>query len=163
MEDVDKITRDQVQSALRAAWLTYFVFMMLPPVAFAIALLVRMNRIAPPRNPGGVMNWLWLIVAYLAIGFPAALFIRRRLCIAYNRGDIVAPRNYYVGMLTVWLSLEIGMFLPIVGYCETGVLLPTIALSLVPLIFLITLWPTGDMLVSHSGDSDDAEIYKNPR
>ena len=161
--DVNKTTRDRVQSAFRAASVAYSVFMVLPPVAFAIALLVQINRAAPPRNPGRVTNWLWLIAVYLMIGFPAALFIRRRLCIAYNRGEAVAPRNYLVGMLTVWLSLEIGMLLPIVGYCVTGVLIPIIPLALVPLVFFITLWPSGDMLVSHSGDSDDAEIYKNPR
>jgi hypothetical protein len=163
MEDLNKTTRDRAQATLRAAWVVYFVFMVLPPLAFAIALLVQMNRTASPRNSGGVTNWLWVIVAYLVVGFPAALFIRRRVCIAYNRGESVAPRNYFVGMLTVWVSLEIGMFLPIVGYCVTGVLMPIIPLALVPLVFFFTLWPSGDMLVSHSGDSDDAETYKNPR
>jgi hypothetical protein len=163
MEDVDNTARDKIQSTLCAAWITYIALMMVPPATFAIAAFIQMNRTAPSRNPDGVTTWLWLILAYLAIGFPAALFIRRHLCIAYSRGGTVAPKKYFWGMLTVWLSLELGIFLAIVGFCATGVFMPIIPLALIPQLFMMTLWPTGDMLVSHSGDSDDAEIFETPR
>jgi hypothetical protein len=55
------------------------------------------------------------------------------------------------------------MILQIVGCYVTGPFLPGLLPALVAFVFFITLWPNGDMLTSHAGDSDDPEIHESSR
>jgi len=153
----------RLASALRAAWGAYAVLLVLPFPVFAVVIFSHSTVGMPPRIAHGVNRWFLLTMAYLAIGLPAALFYRRYLCSAYFRGNVVAPRQYLIGMLTVWLTLEVGMILPIIGCELTASFLPGLLPAIVAFMFFITLWPTGKMMVSRVGDREDPQIYVEPR
>jgi hypothetical protein len=147
---------------LRAAWWAYVVLLILPFTLLAVVVAFKKTglTLAPSH---GVNRWLLLEAAYLVVGIPAALFYRRHLCSAYFRGDAVPPRLYLVGMFTVWLALEVGMILSIIGCYATASFLPGLLPAIIAFVFFITLWPTGKMMVSHVGESEDPQIYVEPR
>ena len=149
-------------SALRAAWWTYLVLLILPFMVLTVVMLshLRSGMTQRPSHDGD--TWFLLAVAYLVVGIPAALFYRRHLCVAYSRGETVAPRRYLVGMLTVWLTLEVGIILPVVGCYMTESFLPMLFPAIVAFVVFITQSPTGRMMISGVGDSDDPEIYEEP-
>jgi hypothetical protein len=147
---------------LRAAWWAYVVLMILPFALVAIAVALLNTRISPTASHGG-NRWLILAVAYLVVGIPAALFYRRHLCGAYFRGEDVPPRQYLVGMLTVWLALEVGMIVSILGCYVSASILPDLLPAIAAFVFFITLWPTGKMMATHVGNSNDPQIYEPPR
>jgi len=153
---------NQISITLRAAWWTYVVLLILPFMLIAVVVALMNTEISPTPSHG-MKRWLLLSTALLVVGVPAALFYRRRLCGGYFRGDAVPPRQYFVGMLTVWLALEVGMILSIVGCYVTGSFLPDLLPAIAAFVFLITLWPTGKMMVTHVGNSNDPQIYKPPR
>jgi len=149
--------------ALRDAWLAYLFLLILPFAVLAFTIFASSRNGISGRPSHGVNRWFLLTMAYLAVGFPAALFYRRHLCGAYFRGEIVSPRHYLAGMLTVWLTLEAGMILPIIGCYLTAAYLPGLFPAILAFMFFVVLRPTGKMMTSHVGGSDDPQIYKPPR
>jgi len=147
--------------ALRAAWFAW-VFLLLCPFAM-IAVMIAVPSTHVYRGAyQGVSPWFLVTMLFLAVGFPAALFIRHHLCRAYALGSVVTPRHYFAGMLTVWLTLEIGMIVSLVGCCVTAALLPGLIPWIVAFVFLMTLWPNGKMMTSRAGNAGDPERYQKP-
>jgi len=157
-----EILSNQIGFTLRAAWSAYVVLLFFPFTLLAVVVAFKNSGIAPSHSHG-VDPWLLLTTAYLVVGTTTALFYRRRLCGAYFRGEAVTPRQYLLGMLTIWLALEVGMILSIVGCYVTASFLPDLLPAIVAFVFFITLWPTGKMMVTHVGNSNDAQIYEEPR
>ena len=149
--------------AIRIAWLTFIFLLFLPLILLAIVFALYSHPGMSPRLGHGATLWFVLGMAYLALAVPAALFYRRHVCGAYARGGVVAPRQYLVGMLTVWLTLEIGVVVPIVGCYVTGSFQPVLVPAAVALVFLDTLWPGGRMMIGRLGGREDPEIYQPPR
>jgi hypothetical protein len=148
---------------LRDAWLAYLVMLMLPFAVLAVGIARLSGNGTTPTVGHHANRWFLLTMAYLAVAFPAALFFRRHLCIAYFRGEPVAPRHYLIGMLAVWLILEVGMILSIVGCYVSVSFFPGLLPAVLAFMFFVTLWPTGKMMVSRVGASEDPQIYKPPR
>jgi hypothetical protein len=150
-------------SALRTAWWAYLVLLILPFMLFALVMVLHMAPGVSRRPLPGVNAWFLSTMAYLVVALPAALFYRRHLCIAYYRGELVAPQHYLAGMFTVWLTLEIGMIVAVVGCYLTASFMPGLIPAVAAFVVFITQWPTGRMMISRVGDSDDPEIYEMPR
>ena len=148
---------------MRIALPAYVVLLLFPLILLAVVFALYSHPGMSPRLGHGATTWFVLGMAYLAVAVPAALFYRRHVCAAYGRGGVVAPRRYLVGMLTVWLTLEIGVVGPIVGCYVTGSFLPELLPAAVALVFLVTLWPGGRMMIGRLGDREDPEIYQPPR
>jgi hypothetical protein len=149
--------------ALRTGWCAYLVLLVFPLALSAVVVFLRAGATGRRESAHDMNGWFLIAMAYLIVGIPAALFYRRHLCISYFRGSVVAPRQYLIGMLTVWLTLEFGMILSIVGCYVTTSFLPCLLPALLAFMFLITLWPNGRMMVSHVGNSNDPQIYEEPR
>jgi len=151
------------ESALLTAWWVYLVLMILPFMVLAAVIISSSYTGAPSRAPHNVRLWLLLTLAYFAMALPAGLFYRRHVCGAYFRGELVAPRQYLIGMVAVWVSLELGIVLAIVSCYVTASFPPGLMLALAAFIVFLYLFPTGKMMVSGVGDSEDPEIYQEPR
>jgi hypothetical protein len=149
--------------AMRIALPAYVVLLFFPLILLAVVYALYSHPGMSPRLGHGATTWFVLAMAYLAFAVPAALFYRRHVCAAYARGGMVAPRQYLQGMLTVWLTLEIGVVVPIVGCYVTGSFLPVLLPAAVAFVFLITLWPAGRMMIGRGGASEDPETYQPPR
>jgi hypothetical protein len=150
-------------SALRAAWLAYLILLMLPFPVLAAFIISHSNAGTSLRPPHDVSLWLVVTVAYLVVSLPAALFYRRHLCMAYFRGNAVAPRRYLIGMLVVWLCLDLGVLLSLVGCYETSSFLPCLLPAITAFVVFLALWPNGRMMVARVGNSDDPEFYELAR
>ena len=150
-------------SALRAAWWAYLILLFLPFLVLGVIIVSYSNTVTSSTPYHGVSRWFRLTTAFLVIVLPAALLYRRHLWRAYFRGDLVAPRRYLTGVLTVWLSLEVSMILTLVGCYVTVSFLPELLPAIVAFVVFITLWPSGKMMISRAGDSNDPEIYEMPR
>jgi hypothetical protein len=163
MANTHQTSIDQRRSALQTAWRAYIVLLTVPLVGLLLLIVSYPRAGVPSATADGWNGWFLGTLTYLAVGVPAALFYRKRVCSSYSRGEAVPPRNYLRGMLAVWLALEVGAILSLVGCYMTRSFLPCLATWGVAFVFYITQWPSGVMLVGRAGASEDPQIYETPR
>jgi len=70
-------------------------------------------------------------MAYLAVAVPAAFFWRSREFKGYWEGKCVSPNRYLRGMLILWLTIEVGGVVALVGCFVSGSLLPNLLPAMV--------------------------------
>ena len=111
------------------------------------------------------MRWFIGCVAYVVLIVPASFFLRSRFFRAYwNVGECVSPRNYFLGMVSTWVALEIAGLLSITGCLVTRTFAPCIIPAAVAFMAFVMLWPNGRAMVCRDrGESDDPEKYEEPR
>ena len=151
------------QMALRYAWYVYLTLLVIP---FLLFLYVVWSGDRSAEVPGRELANRWFIgtVAYMVLVVPASFFLRSRYFQGYWTGDCVSPRNYFKGMLVVWLALEIGGLLSLAGCLVTRSFAPCILPALVGFMMFAALWPSGRaMICGDRGASDDPEKYEEPR
>jgi hypothetical protein len=152
-----------VRTALRIAWVTWVVLLVIPFLMFLCVvwtLGIRADGSAAP-----VPHHLWFMAAsiYLLVGVPGSFFWRGHVFKAYWSGHTIAPGKYVVGMISVWLALEIGGIFSMAGCFVDQAMLPNLLPALVAFMFFVTLWPTGRAMVRPVGDNEDPQIYQEPR
>lgn len=164
MSNLNPNSTDKCVRAFRLAWWSYLVLLVLPFAIFAFVLwrptdVGSLPKFAPVGN-----SWFLITMGYIALAVPAALFYRRHLFIDYGRGNVFEPRRYLIGMLTIWLALEVGIIAPIIGCFLTRSFLPGLLPAIVGFVFYISLWPNGKTMTSrHPGGNEDPEFYEEPR
>jgi hypothetical protein len=152
------------RAALRVAWISWLVLLAVPFVIFQWAFRAAMFAPAEQVRPDVADFFFWPVVLYVAIGVPAALFWRSRLLRPYWRGHAVPPRAYLVGMGTLWACLSFAGVLAGVACLLAKTLSPNVAPGAVALVLFLTLWPHGHPMVHPAlGQTDDAEVYEEPR
>ena len=102
-------------------------------------------------------------IAFLVVAAPIAFAVRSRLFRSFWRGEGVNPRKYLTGMLVVWFTFEAGGLLSLTGCLLSNSLLPGLLPALAAFMFFTPLWPNGHAMSRPTGDSDDPEIYHEPR
>ena len=150
------------QFALGVAWSAWVVLLAAPIVLLA-AITPRVINQPAPRGPASVTADAWFIgvMIYLGVAVPAAFFLRGYLFRDYWIGRSVAPRAYLAGSLVVWIALEVGAVLSLVGCllsASPAVLLPGL---LAVAVFALS-WPSGTAMTAR-GNTDDPERYTEPR
>jgi hypothetical protein len=153
------------QTAIRVAWIIWLVFLVVPFFLFlhAVWILSNAGSNAPVASPDVVTHWFLGSMLYLLLVVPISFFTRGRVFKAYWTGHVVTPGKYLSGMTTVWLALEVGGILSLVGCLATGQLLPNVLPALVAFMFFATLWPSGRAMVRTVGHLEDAAVYEEPR
>jgi hypothetical protein len=66
-------------------------------------------------------------------------------------------------MTSVWITLEIGGVMGLIGCLLTHSLIPNLLPALVAFMLFTPLWPSGRAMYCHGGSTDDPEIYEEPR
>jgi hypothetical protein len=150
-------------AALRHAWIWYITLLFIPFALFmAVVITLTYRSGAAPPSP---LHAPWFIgaIAFLVIAAPIAFTIRSRLFRSYWRGQGVNPRDYLTGMLVVWLTFEIGGIISLIGCLVTNNLMPCLMPALAAFMFFTPLWPNGIAMSRPAGNTDDPEIYAEPR
>jgi hypothetical protein len=153
--------------ALRFAWITYVVLLFIPFLLFVGVIWSAINSSGPSfasfslNSPA--VKWCIGSFAYLALVVPCAIFWRSHVFQAYWKGERVAPSAYLQGMLTVWIALEIGGILSLVGCLASDSMMPGLLPAAVAFVLFTPLWPSGRAMVNTKGDSDDPAHYQEPR
>jgi hypothetical protein len=154
-------------SALRIAWVSYVIFAFLPFFLFVGVIVHAMNSTTPVVDPlafgSTAAKWCIGSLTYLAIGVPCAIFWRSHLFRAYWRGQRVAPSAYLHGMVAVWVALEIGGLLSLVGCLVSDSVMPGLLPAAVAGVLFAPFYPNGRAMVTTQGHSDDPESYQEPR
>jgi hypothetical protein len=149
--------------ALRYAWYGYLVLLACPFLLFLYAIW-DLQHDGLARNIVLSDRWFITAVAYMVIVVPISFFVRSRFFLGYWRGDCVAPRDYLKGMYTVWITLEAGGLLSLIGCLLSRSLLPSLLPALAAFMMFVVLWPNGRaMICKGRGASDDPERYEEPR
>lgn len=151
-----------VRTALKLAWATWTVLLILPFLLFLGAVWTLMFR----ESAGVHMEhhaWFLASSAYLLIVVPASFFWRGRLFKIYWTGHPIPPAKYLYGMLAMWAALEFGGIIALLGCFIEQSLLPNLLPALVAFMFFVTLWPSGKAMVSSVGHAEDASVYEEPR
>ena len=148
---------------LRRAWVIWFALLGSPFILFLVTVWQLMDRETSIARPALARAWFFGSMAYLALAVPAAFFWRSRIFKAYWSGQVVAPRDYLKGMLTIWLALETAGLIGLSGCLVSGSILPCLLPALVAFMVFIPFWPSGRAMSRPVGNEDDAELYEEPR
>ena len=157
-EPPDALTRT---AALRQAWLWWLLFLLAPFVLFLGALLVIG---ASEREPSPTLGNTFFMVSLLwLITVPGAFALRSYCFRAYFEGRPVEPRSYLRGMVTVWLSMEIGGLLALIGCLVSNTLMPCLLPAAVYFVLFTPFWPSGHAMEETTGREDDEQLFHYPR
>jgi hypothetical protein len=148
---------------LRRAWVVWFALLGSPFVMFLVTVWVLNDQEPSVDRSGFARAWFLASMAFLAVVIPGAFFWRSRIFKAYWSGQVVAPRDYFRGMLTIWVALETCSFVGLLGCLISGRALPCLLPALVAFILYVPLWPSGRAMTRPVGNEDDAEVYEDPR
>jgi hypothetical protein len=151
-----------VKTALRLAWATWIVLLVIPFFLF-LALVWTLGIQGGPKVHTTEDHWFLGASAYLLIVVPLSFFWRGHVFKAYWTGQTIPPTTYLYGMLTIWAALEFGGIFSLLGCFVDRALLPNLLPALVGFMFYVTLWPSGRAMVSHKGQFEDAGKYESPR
>jgi hypothetical protein len=148
--------------ALRSAWLAWLIMLCIPALMFLAVMWATMATSEPPK---GRFAEAWFIgcMIYLGIAVPGAFFWRSHYFKNYWAGKVVKPRDYFKGMFIIWLSMEIGGILALIGCLISNSLVPNILPALVAFMLFTPFWPTGRAMTNPMGNDPDSEIYEHPR
>lgn len=151
-----------VRNAIRLAWVAFGTLGIIPFLLFLCVvwtLGINSTGIIHPGNH----TWFLISSAYLLVAVPASFFFRTRLFKEYWTGHVVTPGKYLFGMLSMWMTLELGGILSLLGCFLDHSLLPNLLPAMLAFIFYATLWPSGRSMVKHVGNQQDPQLYEEPR
>ncbi len=151
------------QSAMRMAWGCWLFLLVLPFLYFIYVIWTLMGEETSGPPPHSSQGWFLMSMIYLIVAVPLSFFGRSRLFKAYWTGKPVEPKKYLVGMLAMWLTLEVGGLLALTGCLVDHKPMPNLLPALVAFMFFTTLWPSGRAMTRTTGDSEDAGVYEEPR
>jgi hypothetical protein len=151
-----------VDSALQIAWWTWFVLLAMPFVVF-IAVLWRLMDAEGAGNNDLAQMWFVMSMLMLALGVPLAFFWRSRVFKGYWEGHVISPRDYLIGMSTIWIALEFCGLFALAGCLVTGTLLPNLLPALVAFMLFTPLWPNGHSMTRPLTNERDPADYEDPR
>lgn len=151
--------------ALRLAWWAWVVMLAAPFVLFLAVILVLQQMNGGETGGRETLGFTWFVIAtaWLLIVVPLSFFWQSRIFRAYYAGNRVAPRDYLVGKLIVWGTIEFGGIFSLVGCLVSGDLLPCLIPALLAFMFFVPLWPSGRAMREGVGDTDDPQAYREPR
>lgn len=149
-------------TALHIAWWTWFTLLAIPFVVF-LAVIWQLTGAEGPSDQKLAQKWFIAAMCYMAIGVPSAFFWRGRIFRGYWEGRTVSPRDYLVGMMTIWIAIEIGGLFALLGCLMTGTLLPNLLPALLAFMLFTPLWPNGHSMTRPLIDEHDPADYEDPR
>jgi hypothetical protein len=149
--------------ALRFAWWCWLSVLLVPFFLFLYTTWSMMGEETVETNGTLAHTWFIANMAYIAIAVPLAIAWRSYVFRDYWKGDCVSPRNYLFGMMSVWITLEIGGMMGLIGCLLTHSLIPNLLPSLVAFMLFTPLWPSGRAMIHHGGNADDPAVYEEPR
>lgn len=152
-----------VDTAMHIASWTWLGLLSLPFILFLAVVWHLMELEGTAGNTELASNWFIGTMIYLAVGIPAAFYIRSLLFKGYLQGQLVSPKNYLIGMILIWGTLEIGGLLALVGCLMSGKLLPSLVPGLVAFMLFTPLWPNGHAMTRRLKNEHDPADYQEPR
>jgi hypothetical protein len=149
--------------ALNIAWWTWFALLSLPFIIFILTIWRLVYFEDHGHDEKLAQKWFIASMVYMMLAIPAAFFWRGRLFRGYWSGQLVQPRDYLVGMITVWASIEIGGLLALAGCLVTGTMLPNLLPALLAFMLFTPLWPNGHSMTRALINEHDPADYEDPR
>jgi hypothetical protein len=147
--------------ALRLAWVTWVTLLVIPFFVFLTVVWTLMNHETVAMR-SGAQPWFLAACGYMIVVVPAAFFWRDRLFKPYWSGQVIEPVKYLYGMLVMWMALEVGGIISLIGCLTEHSLLPNLLPALMAFVFFLRLWPSGRAMVRTVGHSEDASVYEEP-
>ncbi|HEY7087290.1 MAG TPA: hypothetical protein VH518_04325 [Tepidisphaeraceae bacterium] len=150
-------------SALHIAWLIWLILLAVPFVVFIVTIWSQMDSEDSAGNKTLARSWFLVSMIYMMVGVPAAFFWRGRIFHGYLAGKLVAPRDYLLGMCTIWGAIEVGGLIALLGCIVTGTLLPNLLPALLAFMLFTPLWPNGHSMTRPLYNEHDPADYEDPR
>jgi hypothetical protein len=148
--------------ALRSAWLWWVVLLLIPFVVFLWVVLALLAS-ESGRNETLGNTFFMLSLLWLAVTVPGAFALRSYCFRAFWAGRPVEPRSYLRGMITVWLSMEIGGLVALAGCWLSNSLMPCLLPAAVAFMLFTPFWPSGNAMEETTGGEADEQLYHDPR
>ncbi|MEM6749969.1 MAG: hypothetical protein AAGA57_04805 [Planctomycetota bacterium] len=133
-------TRSPAQ-AVALAWVSWGV-MVLTPAIWGLALALRSGFVGAPAEESW-MGWGAGVVAaaWLAIAVPLVLVLRGYVLRASWSGKPVDPDSYLRGLIGVWVTLEAGAVVALIGATVSGSAWPALLPAMLAVLALGAIRP----------------------
>lgn len=151
-----------VEMASRIAWWTWLTLLLAPFLLF-IYVAFRVMDESAVANQEVAKDWFIGTMAYLCIVVPLSIFWRSHMFRPYWRGEVVPPRAYLIGQVSVWMALEIGGIISLIGCLVSRVFVPCMLPAIAAFMFFLPFWPSGVAMIKRTGNMDDPARYQEPR
>jgi len=151
-----------VRNAIRLAWAVWWALAIVPFLLF-LCVVWTLGIHAKELVYSDRHTWFLISSLYLLLAAPASFFFRTHLFKEYWAGKPVAPGKYLSGMIAMWVTLELGGILSLLGCFLDHSLLPNLLPAMLAFIFYVTLWPSGRSMVKTVGNHEDPQTYEEPR
>ncbi|MEM7682426.1 MAG: hypothetical protein AAF288_10770 [Planctomycetota bacterium] len=127
--------------AVALAWISWGV-MLLTPAIWGLAIAMRSSFLGQPAEA----SWVgWgagvLAAAWLAIATPTMLILRGYVLRAAWSGRPVDPDSYLRGLVGVWLTLEAGAVVALIGATVSGSAWPGLLPAMLAVLALSAIRP----------------------
>lgn len=156
-------------SALSTAWRVWFAYLLVP-FAFFMAVIWKLASVnlantqsMQQASTHSSQYWFIATMVYMALAIPGAFFWRSRLFAGYWKGQHVHPKEYLVGMISIWTAIEVGGILALIGCIATGTLLPNLLPAMLAFMLFTPLWPNGHAMTRPLAKEQDPGEYEDPR
>jgi hypothetical protein len=147
--------------ALRWAWVWWIVLLLAPFVVFLGVVVTMLSTQGTPR-PAVANAFFMIALLWLAVTVPLAFALRSYCFRAYWEGQPVEPHSYLRGMVTVWLAMEIGGLISLVGCWVSYTLMPCLLPAAVAFMLFTPFWPSGNAMEESATNLDDEQLYHEP-
>lgn len=159
---------DDTALALRKAWGLYLFLAILPPLMMILSIFYLIfnpadwfdPRVGTAQNLAGWWSFLGGMI-WISISVPVGFLIRGRYWSAYDRGELVQPRDFHMGNLAVWVPLVLAGMVGFIAFAATEYV-ANLFTSVTAFIIFLAMHPTGHVMTRPIGDHDDPGVYEEP-
>jgi hypothetical protein len=149
--------------SLKTAWILWIVLAAMPLPFFIAVLAQQLNSDGQAAANAVVYRWFIGTLIFIALAIPAGFFLQRRFFKDYWNRQPVAPFRYFLGMLSVWVSLNVCGLIALVGCLATRSLLPNLIPAILVFALFFVLWPNGHAMSRPLISEQDGADYEEPR
>ena len=148
--------------SLKTAWILWALLALMPLPFFLAVVIQQLNLDGAPAGPG-VNEWFIGTLVFIAFCVPAGFFAQRRFFRNYWKGEAVTPLRYLLGMLSVWVALNVCALIALIGCLATRPLLPNLLPAILLFGLFAILWPNGHAMSRPLVSEQDGADYEEPR
>lgn len=161
--DLPRPSEMSSSQSLKTAWFLWILLAAMPLPFFIAVLMQQLNQeVTAAQNPV-VYKWFIGTLIFTAIAVPAGFFLQQRFFRSYWKGQPVAPLKYLLGMLSVWVALNVCGLIALSGCLATRTLLPNLLPAVLIFGLFCVLWPNGHAMSRPLVSEQDAADYEEPR
>lgn len=150
------------EQSLKTAWYLWSLLAAMPLLVFIAVLVQQVNGGATPAPDDVIYKWFIGTLIFIAVAVPSGFFIQQRMFKGYWQGQPVPPLRYLLGMLSVWVALNVSGLIALFGCIATRSIVPNLLPAILVFALFCAMWPKGHAMSRPLVSEQDGADYLEP-